>query len=61
MGNAESLDECTEPIESANTSDELAVTRKPFDLSVLLDSAKLQQSLGTSRYGICHVICSNVA
>ena len=56
MGNAESLDECTEPIETANANDELSVTTKPFDLSVLLDSAKLQQSLGTNRYAIYHVI-----
>ena len=52
MGNAESLDECTEPIEVANASDELSVTTKPFDLSVLLDGTKLQQSLGTNRYVI---------
>lgn len=50
MGNAESLEECTEPIETADASDELSVTTKPFDLSLLLDSVKLQQSLGTSRY-----------
>jgi len=50
MGNAESLEECTEPIETANSSDEPLTTTKPFDLSVLLDNAKLQQSLGSSRY-----------
>ena len=55
MGNAESLEECTEPIETADASDELSVTTKPFDLSLLLDSAKLQQSLGTSRYAVYHV------
>lgn len=61
MGNAESLDECTEPIETANASDELSVTTKPFDLSVILDSAKLQQSLGTNRYAIYHVIDNSIA
>jgi len=49
MGNAESLEEATEPIESANPTDEPLTTTKPFDLSVLLDNAKLQQSLGSSR------------
>ena len=54
MGNVESLEECTVPIETADASDELSVTTKPFDLSLLLDSAKLQQSLGTSRYAAYH-------
>jgi len=61
MGNAESLDECTEPVDTASASEELSVTTKPFDLSVLLDSAKLQQSLGTNRYAISHVIDSSIA